>query len=137
MSRLEALLDSIAVLNDFSNPESEAYKLRNPLMLKVYSLFQLKPQNEEGYRVFTSFIGGYRAGLADLTVKCEGASRAKVKRDSPLRELLAAYGWKDDQVIQMVVKHLQIALDDKTISAKTPAFWFVQPEYPTSCPVLQ
>jgi len=37
VSRLEALLDSIASLTGWNNPDSEAYQLRNPILCRNFS----------------------------------------------------------------------------------------------------
>lgn len=124
MNRLEALADAIASLNDCLNPDSEAYKLRNPGMLKVYSIYQLRPQNESGYRVFETFWGGYKALIYDLERKCTD-TRANVK-DQTLASLLKCYGWRDEQAVSFIIAFLRKALDDRGIGPKTQVSFFVE-----------
>ena len=92
LTRLEALADAIGKLNGMDDPESRAYRLRNPLLLRAYSLSRAQAQDAEGYREFDSLLSGYRAGLCDLEQKCTGRNRAKLKASDPLEALLGALG---------------------------------------------
>ena len=92
LTRLEALADAIGKLNGMDDPESRAYRLRNPLLLRAYSLSRAQAQDAEGHREFDSLISGYRAGLCDLQQKCAGCNRAKLKGSDPLEALLGALG---------------------------------------------
>lgn len=130
MIKLEALADSICQLNDTASPESEAYKLRNPGLLRSFSLERPQPTTTEGLRIFSSFVGGYQALLKDLEIKCLGRSRAyainktKLQPTSTLRDLLHAYGWRDDQPIEMAISFLRSALQDRQITAATRLEYF-------------
>jgi len=83
-------------LNDFHNPESVSYQLRNPGMVQAHSFKQLNAIDDQGHRIFSSLIGGYRFLIQDLTWKCEGTTRAKgehgrLKPTSTLVDLLKAF----------------------------------------------
>lgn len=130
MNKLEALADSLGMLNDSANPESEAYKLRNPGMLRAFSLERVQTANEQGIRIFSSFVGGYQALLKDLEIKCQGRSRAyglngnKLNPASKLTDLLNAYGWKDDQPIEMVISFLKTAIE-RVVTKDTKLEYFI------------
>lgn len=52
MKRLEAILDAVAFVNGYFDPESEAYDLRNPLLLPAHPPFDGKrrfPCHKAGY----------------------------------------------------------------------------------------
>jgi len=96
VKRLEALADCIAFLNDFHNPASLSYRLRNPGLVKVYSFNKLNQSDADGYRIFTSLIGGFRYLYCDLEWKCSGQTRAKgengrLKPTSTLKDLLKSF----------------------------------------------
>ena len=54
VKRIEALADCIGFLNDYGNPESVFYQLRNPGACRAYSFKQLGAVDKNGYRIFTS-----------------------------------------------------------------------------------
>src|ERR1700678_3718832 len=93
VKRLEALADAIGFLNNFHDPESISYQLRNPGLCRAYSFKQLGSVDKNGYRIFSSLIGGMRFLHQDLTWKCSGQTRAKgetgkLKPTSPLTDIL-------------------------------------------------
>src|SRR5271170_2886880 len=94
--KIEALADAIAFLNNAHDPKSDSYRLRNPGMFKVYSFKHLANSDNLGRRIFTSWVGGYRFLVQDLTWKCSGDTRAKgnngkLKGSSNLSDLLVAF----------------------------------------------
>jgi hypothetical protein len=96
VKKLEALADAISALNDYGNPESPSYQLRNPGLVRAHSFKQLNAVDDQGRRIFTSLIGGYRFLIQDLQWKCEGTTRAKgehgkLKPESTLVDLLKAF----------------------------------------------
>lgn len=96
VKRIEALAECIGYLNDYHNPKSDAYKLRNPGLCRAHSFKQLNAVDNQGRRIFTSIIGGLRFLVQDLTWKCEGTTRAKgehgrLKPESTLVDLLKAF----------------------------------------------
>lgn len=126
VSRLEALLDSIASVKGFSNPDSVSYQLRNPLMVKSFSRPGKNSITEDGTRTFDSSLAGLRACLFDLDLKIRGESRAGIKKDDCLENVLRVYGITELGGQQAVIKFLKRALKDQSISRTTPLTWFLE-----------
>jgi hypothetical protein len=126
VSRLEALLDSLASLKGWTNPDSVAYSLRNPLLVKSFSRPGKNELDENGNRVFTSALAGLRACLFDLELKCSGESRAGLAKEDQLENLLRVYGVGELGGQQSIVKFLKRALKDQSISRTTPLSWFLE-----------
>jgi hypothetical protein len=118
-STLEILVDAIAHLNRAHEPESAAYRLRNPLLLRSFARPGKHELDEEGRRVFPSFINGYKASVVDMELKVSGKSRSGIKADDNLRNLLAAYGIRELGGVDQVVKFLRRALKDANISRES------------------
>jgi hypothetical protein len=116
MLRLEALADAIGYANQFHEPDSEAYQLRNPGLLKAWSLHQLGACNDESIRRFETAQGGYKALCVAIERRCERAKKAS------LREALNYMGANLD----VVVDFLQRALKDTHITATTPISFFTE-----------
>ncbi len=150
--KLEALADALGFMNGVAVPDSKAYQNRNPGLLRSFSLIRHQETDDQGVRIFSSFIGGYRALLHDLTVRCQGHGRAtiwrqdsgkpeKLRVDSPLRDLLKTYGMRAEDPILKVANFLRKALRDESIGINTPINFFaadlesVQP--PVDCQVKQ
>lgn len=125
MKKVEALLDSIANLNRALDPESECYKLRNPLLIKSFAKPGKHPIDEKGRREFSSYLNGYKAALFDIEVKISGKSRANVGSESELRDLLMCYDITDQFSIKKIVNFLRRALGDQNITENTPVSYFV------------
>jgi hypothetical protein len=117
MLRLEALADAIGYSNQFHEPDSEAYQLRNPGLLRAWSLFQLGSSNDESVRRFETAQGGYKALCVALERRCERAKKAS------LHETINFIGAAKTDV---VVDFLQRALKDTHITAKTPISFFME-----------
>ena len=125
VTRIEALLDSIAALKGAStNPDSELYQIRNPLGVTSFSRPGKNEINDSGQRVFKSWLAGYRAAAYDLQLKVEGLSRAGIKREDALENVLRVYGITEVAGQQQIVKFLKRALKDQTISRTTPLEYF-------------
>jgi hypothetical protein len=129
MERLEALADAIMKLNGWSDPSSQAFQNRNPLLLRAYSLSRAQAQDEKGVRIFPSLLGGYRAALNDLFEKCDGEygqgrSRSKLDRTSSLQDLLRVHHLHLAE--RKAVLFLQAALRDDSVHGRTPLAWFLQ-----------
>lgn len=129
--KIEALADCIAFLNDAHNPESLAYQLRNPGLCRAYSFKQLGSVDENGYRIFTSLIGGYRFLVQDLTWKTSGQTRAKgetgkLKPASPLTDLLRSFRMTSIEFVMQAVSFLNTALKTEEISATTELKYFLE-----------
>ena len=123
ISRLEALAGAIARMNCFQSPMSEAYRLRNPLMLKAFSPKHEK--NAEGYRVFNSLSSGWDNGLLDLQIKCSGRSHARLTAEDTLVNLVACYGYPKGSATYLK-KFLRHALNDENIMESQNLGWFLE-----------
>ena len=133
VKRIEALADCIGFLNDVHNPESLAYQLRNPGLCRAYSFKQLGAVDKNGYRIFTSLIGGYRFLVQDLEWKCSGQTRAKgetgkLKPTSTLTDLLRSFRMTNIEHLMQAVKYLNDALQTEEVTATTELKFFLEGE---------
>jgi hypothetical protein len=124
MRKLEALADSIASLNDYMNPAADAYQLRNPGLLRAFTLRHAA--DELGRRLFPSFVDGYQALVHDLQVKCSGQSRAKIRNTAGLVDLLVKGFSQPLSAEEYVLCFLQSAMPKFTITAHTPLTFFLE-----------
>lgn len=124
MTKTEQLVDAIAWHNNFHDPESLAYRLKNPLLVRSFGKPGQHEIDEDGRRVFESTVGGYRACLFDMDLKLSGGSRAKLNGESCLENLLGVYGIKGPAQIERVVKFLRKALKDPALTGKTVLTYF-------------
>jgi hypothetical protein len=125
ITRIEALVDAIAHLKgSTTNPDGELFQIRNPIGIMSFS----KPGKNEidisGRRVFKTWLAGYRASVFDCEIKIKGESRAGLKKDDNLSNLLRVYGLTEKLAHQQVVKFLRRALKDSTITPDTPLAYF-------------
>lgn len=127
-SKIECLIDAIGFYNTMHDPESLAYRLRNPLLVKSFSRPGKNEIDNEGHRVFNSVISGYRACFYDAALKLEGRSRAGLKPTDKLHNILGCYGIKDAGAVSVVLKFLRRALQDPSVSADTPLSYFLPVE---------
>lgn len=126
ITRIEALFDAVASTKGWNNPDSLCYQLRNPLMVKSFSKPGKNEITEDGYRVFSTQLAGIRAGLFDLTLKITGKSRAGIKTDDLLENVLRVYGITELGGQQAVVKYLKRALKTQDIKTTTPLKCFTE-----------
>lgn len=124
LNKIEALVDAIGRANGIHDPESDTYKLRNPLLIKSFARPGKHETDDKGRRVFSSLLSGYKAGLFDIELKITGKSRAGLQPDHTLANLLAVYGIKEPGGISYIVSFLKRALGDKTLSGTTPLSYF-------------
>lgn len=124
MIRLEALADAIASLNDWSNPGSDAYRLRNPGLLRAYKERHIA--DEQGLRVFPSIVDGYRALLFDLKYKCSGENSWGIKKNSVIRDLLVKGFRQAPASEEYVLCFLQSVFQQPTVSSNTPISFFLE-----------
>ena len=124
MNRLESLLDGIASLKGWSNPDSHTYQIRNPLLIKSFAVPPKHEIDEEGTRIFSTWDAGYRACLFDLKKKISGTSRAGLKQTDTLAALLRVYGLSEKLGQQQVVKFVKRALKRDDINLDTPLSFF-------------
>ena len=122
IKRLDALVDAFAHLNGWHDPKSDAYQLRNPLLLKAFS--PKHERDEQGRRRFPSFAAGYDNGLLDAKIKCMGKSFSKLTPDSTLTELTCVYG-NSAAATRAIKNFLRAALHDDTIMESQPLGWFL------------
>jgi hypothetical protein len=123
MKRIEALVDAIASLNGWKSPQSDAYFLRNPLLLKAFSPKHEK--DEQGRRIFSSFSSGYDNATLDAAIKCSGKSYSKLTPDSTLVDLVCVYG-HTAAATRAVKNFLRAALKDDTIVETQKLGWFIE-----------
>ena len=126
INKIEALLDAIASLKGYSNPDSPSYQLRNPLMVKSFSKPGKNTITEDGTRIFETSLAGIRACLFDLQLKVSGKSRAGLKSTDLLENALRVYGITELGGQQAVVKYLKRALKTQDIKTTTPLRWFLE-----------
>ena len=128
INRIEAIVDAIAALHEYHKPDSLAYSLRNPLLLKSYAKPGKHEITEDGLRVFDSHIGGYKAGVYDLERKLYFESHSGLKETDRLRNLLAVLRINQEQSVMTVVWYLKKALKDPAIHPLTPLTYFQDPK---------
>src|SRR5580658_64120 len=124
ISKLEALVDAIGKANGIHNPESESYRLRNPLLIRSFARPGKHETDEQGRRVFASLLSGYKAALFDIQLKLTGKSRAGLRPTDSLTNVLGVYGIKELGGVSTVVSFLRRALADQTIDSTTPLSYF-------------
>lgn len=121
--RLEALADALAKMYGALDPESEAYQLRNPGMLKAFN--PKHARNEKGYRIFSSFVAGYDNLILDLKIKISGKSRSHLTVDSQVLDLLHIYG-NPTSSLKYIVNFLRHALKDDSIPNDVKLGFFIE-----------
>lgn len=124
MIRFEVLALAIAKVNGgLDDPDSRAFKLCNPLLLKTYR--PEKKVDSENYRIFSSFGGGFKAGVADLMAKCTGATH-RLSKNNPLKDMLKLFNFTDERAQRKIVLFIQRSLQDDTVTVNTPMGWFYE-----------
>ena len=125
VSRIEALVDAISHLKgSTTNPDGDLYQIRSPLGLPSFSRPGMNEIDISGRRVFKTWLAGYRASCADLEIKVSGKSRAGLKEDDKLENLLRVLGVDQKLGQQQVAKFLRRALKDQSITMETPLTYF-------------
>jgi hypothetical protein len=123
--RFEILALCIGKMNGaWDDPDSKAFKLRNPLLLKTYR--PEKQCDSDHYRIFTSLMGGLKAGIADLHAKCNGKSN-RLTPENTLRDVFAVFGFANEITARKMVLFLRRALQDENISLNTQLNWLLEP----------
>lgn len=123
MTRLEALCDSFCHMYGAFDPLSDAYRLRNPMLLLAFNLKH--PRDEKGRRIFRSITVGYENGCYDLRLKCSGQSRSRLRPEDVLSKLVCLYG-NPVAATRKIVKFLRHALSDDTIPETVTLGWFLE-----------
>ena len=91
-------------------------------MLEAHRITHDMDQN--GIRVFATQVSGYLALLDDLSFKCSGHSRSKLKPTSTLTELLKVYR-HPETATEYVVVFLNQALGTEITADQTLDFFLV------------
>jgi hypothetical protein len=121
MLRLEFLALAIGNLTGgFDSPDSRAFKLRNPLLLKTYR--PEKKCDSEHYRIFSSISGGLKAGVSDLASKSSGKNH-RLSQENTLKDLLTVYGMGEERAARRILLFLRKALEDDTIELTHKLSW--------------
>jgi hypothetical protein len=128
MKKIEALLDAIGRLNGCMDPESDSYRLRNPLMLTSFAKIGKHECDEQGRRIFSSFLNGYKSATYDLNLKITGKSRAGIIPTDTVENLLRVYGLKSTVAADNVVSFVRRALRDPDFCKQTPLSYFIEDE---------
>jgi hypothetical protein len=116
-------VQALAAYSGYSKPDGFLYAANNPIGLKATSMRHAK--NEQGYRVFNSFIDGFQAALFDLDLKITGKSWAKLSPESTLKDLAVAYSLETTTATAWA-RFLRAALHDNTISSETEIQYFTK-----------
>ncbi len=123
--RIEALVDAIANLKgSTTNPDGILYQIKNPTGISSFSRPGKNTITEDGKRVFSSWLAGYRAACFDCQIKISGESRAGIKKEDRLENFLRVMGIEQKLGQQQVVKFLRRALKDQDITPETPLTYF-------------
>lgn len=122
IKRIDALVDAYAALNGWHDPKSDAYQLRNPLLLKAFS--PKHERDEQGRRRFPSFAAGYDNAILDVRIKCMGKSFSKLTPDSTLIDLTCVYG-NTPAATRTIKNFLRAALHDDNILESQALGWFL------------
>jgi hypothetical protein len=123
ISRLETLVFALASLNGWQSPQSEAFQLRNPLLLKAFA--PKHDRNERGIRRFPSFAAGMDNSIIDVQIKCSGKSFSKLTPDNSLVDLVCVYG-HTPAAARAVKNFLRAALGDENIMESQKLGWFLE-----------
>ncbi len=123
MSRLENLALAIAHMNSAFVPGSQAFKLKNPGLLRTWR--PEKKVDSENYRIFTSIMGGLKALIADLVAKSNGLPH-KLNPENPVRDLLAMFGVNTQPGLHKVILFLRSANEEDSLTSTTPISWFLE-----------
>lgn len=128
IQQIEAIVDAVSSLKGWTNPDSPAYRLRNPLLLRSFAKAGKHEITEDGYRIFTSGLAGYKSCCYDVELKLSGGSRAGLKpTTSTLVNLAGVYELPPGLAVVQIVRFLRRALLDDTITKETPLSYFLAP----------
>lgn len=127
VNRVEALVDALAHLKGaVTNPDGDLYQARNPIGVQNFSRPGKNTIDQNGMRLFTSWLAGYRASCFDLEIKIKGESRAGIKKDDKLENLMRVLGFNEKLGQDQILKFLKRALKDTSISRTTPLSYFLE-----------
>jgi hypothetical protein len=126
VDKAEALVDAIGFVNQFYKPDSLAYTLRSPLLLRSFSRNGKHIINEEGLRQFDSMLAGIHASYFDVACKLNGRSNSGIQKTDLLINLLKVYGINQEKDQTQVVSFLRKALSNPSITLQTPLNYFAE-----------
>ena len=118
MKRIEAVADAIASLNEYSDPTSKSYRLRNPGMLRAKTLEHLGSANDDCYRIFSCHQAGYKA-LTDLLRK-----HFERNKGNTLLSLLSEHGHGNQFSARTAVEFIRRSVE-QNVSEETPLKFFL------------
>ena len=119
--KFEILALAVSKLNGWDEPGTKAFQLRNPLLLRTYK--PEKRADSEHYRIFSTIMGGFKAGVAELSARCSGKN-PRLTTENTLRDLLALYGIRTDLAVRRIVLFVRKALNDESVGADTKLGFF-------------
>src|ERR1700689_2927021 len=114
--KLESLAEAIIKYSGYLEPSSPLHAARNPGALRATSMRHAKDEN--GHRIFNSFIDGVQALLFDLSTKLSGKSWAELTPTSTLKDLALSYSLPDTTAGAWS-RFLRAALSDPNLSPRT------------------
>src|ERR1017187_9176017 len=125
--KIEAIVESIGLLHGcWQDPESDAYQLKSPLLLRSFARAGKHETDEKGRRIFPSMLSGYKASNYDALLKISGNSRAGLKPDTDtLVNLLRVYGITEGLAHKKAVNFLRKSLKNPDISLDTKLSYFL------------
>ena len=121
--RVEMLAEALTTYSGYNDPSGPLYQARNPIGLRATSMRHEK--NEQGHRVFNSFIDGIQAALFDISTKLSGKSWAELTPDSTLEDLAVSYS-QPGTAADAWARFLRKALNDSTVTKRTPLSYFTK-----------
>jgi hypothetical protein len=124
MTRIEALVVALGNLTGaFDTPDSKAFQLANPLLLKTYR--PEKKCDSDHLRIFSSIGGGIKASVADIQAKASGKSN-RLTSENTLRDLFVVYGFSDERIQRKIIVFLQKAVNDPDVYVGTKISWLLE-----------
>lgn len=118
---VEILAQALIAYSGFTDPTGPLFKAMNPGGIRATSMKH--PRNENGQRVFNSFIDGIQALFFDLETKLSGDSWAGLTGESTLEDLALSYSRQATEA-DAWARFLRKALADSGISKRTPLSYF-------------
>lgn len=123
INKVESLVDALAYANKAYQADSKAYKLRNPIMLRNFAPEGKHPVTEDGYRIFDSYLAGYKGAVWDISKKLAWTSNSGITNKHTLVNLLLVLGVKTEEDIMSVIYFLRKSIDP-VIDKSTPLTYF-------------
>jgi hypothetical protein len=114
LRRIESVIDAVAAYNHYSDPESEAYELRNPLMMLDH-----RPNAPTGKRRFSCHRAGITASFDRISQFC------REHPDGDLSSLLEYCGIKMKQQQDNAIDFMARCANS-TLTLQTKLSWFIQ-----------